>query len=169
MLFSARRSVCPLASAQQAIPQANLGIPQANLLLSYCSQLITQATDRCREPASYEYMFVQASEGNLRCLANLSCSCNQVLVSLLQPVLGCRIESLATASGNGADLLLPKAVSQLQLSRRVDCLAAAAEFREVMGKDGIMKKVRRKVKPVADGTPLAKKVEAQSAVLLDSM
>ncbi|KAL3156973.1 hypothetical protein ABBQ38_001230 [Trebouxia sp. C0009 RCD-2024] len=32
-----------------------------------------------------------------------------------------------------------------------------AEFREVMGKDGRMKKVRRKVKPVADGTPLAKK------------
>ena len=48
-------------------------------------------------------------------------------------------------------------------------MAAAAEFREVMGKDGRMKKVRRKVKPVADGTPLAKKVDAQSAVLLDSI
>ena len=57
----------------------------------------------------------------------------------------------------------------MQLIRRVQFLAAAAEFREVMGKDGRMKKVRRKVKPVADGTPLAKKVDAQSAVLLDSI
>lgn len=40
----------------------------------------------------------------------------------------------------------------------MECSAAAAEFREVMGKDGRMKKVRRKLKPVADGTPLAKKV-----------
>ena len=45
-----------------------------------------------------------------------------------------------------------------QQVRQIECSAAAAEFREVMGKDGRMKKVRRKLKPVADGTPLAKKV-----------
>ena len=37
-----------------------------------------------------------------------------------------------------------------------------------MGKDGRMRKVRRKVKPVANGTPLAKKVDIQSGRFLMS-
>ena len=76
-----------------------------------------------------------------------------------------RRRALQLRSVSAVDTSLPVLrlirVSCMRQILQCSCCVPAAEVREVMGKDGKMKKVRRKVKVNADGSPVAQKVSAR--------